>query len=269
MKYLFFLILLANIVFFLWEINRGAVTSGSQGGLFRAEREKLILLLSEIDSAVTTENIRARIQSILDSPATDQEQLPKEKQKEAEDEPDPDLELKLEEELSELPEIEPAEEAVVIANRPEDPEGDQPVISAINANGMHEIEQESASEDNAEVESVEKPGILPEGEQEKQVEAKNQIVQINNQKPDQLPSQKNNPLSCYEVGPFADEAVLQQWRNQLDGRITMLETQSKEIEEIKDFMVYYPAAETFEKSKQNVSMLKGHGINDLWLFCKG
>ena len=268
MKYLFFLVLLTNIVFFLWEINGGVDTSDSQGELFHAEKEKLILLLSEIDSVVTTENISAKVQSILGSPATDQEQFPEEERKDVEDESDLDQELMLDEEPAVLSEIEAAEE-VVIENRPEDAEVDQKVISAIEAAEIPEIEQERASEENIEVESVENPDIMPVGEQEEQVEAKNRIVQFFNQKPDQLPEQKSKQLSCYEIGPFADEATLQQWKKQLGEGIKVLESQSRATEEIKDFMVYYPAAGTFDKSKQNVSMLKDRGINDLWLFLKG
>lgn len=71
------------------------------------------------------------------------------------------------------------------------------------------------------------------------------------------------------MGPFTDKEDLQLWQNQLEVEIVFLGIENRNIEEIKDYMIIYPAAETYEKSEENASRLRENGINDLWLFEKG
>ncbi|WP_031432662.1 hypothetical protein [Methylomarinum vadi] len=74
---------------------------------------------------------------------------------------------------------------------------------------------------------------------------------------------------CYEVGPFGNKRQLNAWldNQQIDRKRS--EPIYKEQQIPHAYLVYYPAAETFAESKKNEAMLKERGVNDLWLFRKG
>nr|WP_305907724.1 hypothetical protein [Methylomarinum sp. Ch1-1]MDP4520499.1 hypothetical protein [Methylomarinum sp. Ch1-1] len=75
--------------------------------------------------------------------------------------------------------------------------------------------------------------------------------------------------ACIEIGPFANDPQMTAWLNKqgLDPQRT--ETFVKEQQAISSYLVYYPAAETFAASRNNVALLEKRGIKDLWLFRKG
>ncbi|NOT10966.1 MAG: hypothetical protein HOP23_03880 [Methylococcaceae bacterium] len=73
-------------------------------------------------------------------------------------------------------------------------------------------------------------------------------------------------IICYEAGPFANEQVFKIWENRLNGFIASV---SKEVQTVKDYLVYFPAAETLMLSQANLQMLKEKGITDLWLLTQG
>ncbi len=73
--------------------------------------------------------------------------------------------------------------------------------------------------------------------------------------------------SCYEMGPFADEASLKQW---LIGKaLSKIETVYKDTAVPGDFQVYYPAAKTPEQLRLNKMMLNAKGITDIWVVPTG
>lgn len=215
----------------------------SQRELLRAEREKLILLMSEIDLGETAEKINTKIQNIL---TDDQEN-------------------------NDLTEFTDAEQQESIINKEltENLQAGQQVNSANETIEAPQIESESASEQTVDVQSTNSNEVIPANEKEQQSETENPIVQIFTREPDDSSDQDIKQISCYEMGPFADKAAIQQWQNQLEGEINFLGIQSRDIQEIKDYMVIYPAAETYAKSEENASRLRELGINDLWLFEKG
>ena len=77
-------------------------------------------------------------------------------------------------------------------------------------------------------------------------------------------------LFCYEIGPFVYKRAIQKWENQ-HSTITILNRQviTKMARDSGKYMVYFPAAETYELSLQNLKLLKAQGINDLWFFKDG
>jgi hypothetical protein len=74
---------------------------------------------------------------------------------------------------------------------------------------------------------------------------------------------------CYKLGPRFSSGnfapITQSFKT--DGIAYSLEAETVDVETA--FMVYYPAAESFEASKANVKMLLSKGVRDLWLINKG
>jgi hypothetical protein len=78
-----------------------------------------------------------------------------------------------------------------------------------------------------------------------------------------------NPVICYEAGPFASDKVYQAWMNQLTAVKDIIKPVIKDEQIVNAYLVYYPAAETLIKSEANIQMLKNNGVNDLWLLRTG
>ncbi len=74
---------------------------------------------------------------------------------------------------------------------------------------------------------------------------------------------------CYQVGPFSSVRELNAWRKEqgiAGGQINIV---GRELDVVTAYMVYYPAAETFEASLANLKILKEKGIADYWIFQTG
>lgn len=80
---------------------------------------------------------------------------------------------------------------------------------------------------------------------------------------------KQEKTICYQVGPFADINKFEKWRQFNKVNSESLKRFNKEIQSVSSYLVYYPAAETYAQSKKNVLMLKREGIEDFWLFRSG
>jgi hypothetical protein len=78
-----------------------------------------------------------------------------------------------------------------------------------------------------------------------------------------------NPVICYEAGPFVSDKVYQAWMKQLTAAKDSIKPIIKDAQVLSDYQVYYPAAETLIESEANVQMLKNQGINDIWLLRTG
>jgi hypothetical protein len=72
--------------------------------------------------------------------------------------------------------------------------------------------------------------------------------------------------SCLEIGPFTYEREMNAWKRLLNGNIKVI---ARDEPVVKDYLVYYPAAENLLQSQDNLKMLKEKGIRDLWLFTEG
>jgi len=79
----------------------------------------------------------------------------------------------------------------------------------------------------------------------------------------------DNKSFCYQVGPFLNEALLDEWlaSNEID--INLLTKVNEMKKKVTGFLVYYPQADTYEQSKKNIQMLENKGFTDFWLFRKG
>ena len=74
---------------------------------------------------------------------------------------------------------------------------------------------------------------------------------------------------CLDIGPFKDKDSAREWLNSIETHLKSPEIIEKEIQGPLKYIVYFPAAETFEKSEANVDMLKELGAKDVWLFRQG
>ncbi len=271
MKYLFFLVLLGNIVFFLWEINSGVETNDSQRETYISDKEKLILLLSEIDLGQVTEKISTKIQNVLtdeqeNNGITNSGQQPLSKREQGD--PVSAMELIQKEDVTELPDTEQLE-SIIIEDPSDNPGAGQQVNLEDEPIEISSIELENDSEGTVDVALLENLEVSIAVEKEQQLETENPIVQFFTQKAGVTSEQDSKQFSCYEMGPFTDKEALQQWQNQLEEEIVFLAIQSRDIEEIKDYMIIYPAAESYEKSKEKARKFRELGIKDIWLFEKG
>ncbi|MGZ8136826.1 MAG: hypothetical protein ACXW1W_07625 [Methylococcaceae bacterium] len=79
------------------------------------------------------------------------------------------------------------------------------------------------------------------------------------------PTPEEEPWHCYEVGPFTGKSSYQKWINQLTDIKSKIKPVSRNEPVINKYRVYYPAADTFEKSRINAQMLKDLGVKDLLL----
>lgn len=85
--------------------------------------------------------------------------------------------------------------------------------------------------------------------------------------PDAQPAATN--VFCYEVGPFPSKRAFKKWQQLSNLPIISSQTITKMDRSSGKYMVYVPAAETYELSRQNLELLKKQGIKDTWLFAEG
>jgi hypothetical protein len=76
---------------------------------------------------------------------------------------------------------------------------------------------------------------------------------------------EKNPERCYEAGPFTNQKAYQAWVNRLKDINSEIKPIKRDEHVAINYMVYYPEAATEPGSEDNIKMLKGHGIKDLWL----
>jgi hypothetical protein len=79
-------------------------------------------------------------------------------------------------------------------------------------------------------------------------------------------SAETKGVNCLEAGPFTNEEVYKDWEKRLNGFVYGI---SRDEPLIKDYLVYYPAAESMLLSKSNLKMLQDKGIKDFWMFTHG
>lgn len=72
---------------------------------------------------------------------------------------------------------------------------------------------------------------------------------------------------CYQVGPFANEALVRQWLSK--NALKQQQLLHKDAVLAKDFQVYYPAAKTPEQSRLDKMLLLAKGRQDIWTIPSG
>lgn len=74
---------------------------------------------------------------------------------------------------------------------------------------------------------------------------------------------------CYRVGPWLSKTALNKVSSGLFRKGYESNRGSKLVEVKTGYMVYFPAASSYEESRANLKMLKSKGLNDVWMFRKG
>lgn len=231
MKILFFLALLSNIVFFLWEFNSGVPVADSKPNL-----EKQILLVSELpdnkqievdrEQPENKEIIIAKVQ--LDQNCTNDDCAPQ---------------LLIESLLA----IDNGE-------------------SIVNKEGalIDELIDDVLVDIDFVLIQVDAKNIEPGNQQETEIVVNNKLEQAKlNSNEESLETKL-----CFQVGPFKDRDTIKTWNqnNSIEGDFEIVEEDRQVVDK---YLVYFPAAEGFQQSKTNAQQFKKQGINDLWLFRKG
>ncbi len=336
MKYAFFAIVLANLVFFLWEMQQQRPLQTMSSQQASAAGEKQILLLSELSaspvltSAKTRDETTAPPAERIHPPASPEDEvsakivaaggLPQADDRAVDDgltvaaaaqsgvavdRQDAGLEAATSM-AAELPDNATAtdddkrqtvfvasEQAETAASpqtvQPDDlsAEPELPTVSALGAddsaaeNGHAGDRQQDSDAGQIEQSDVETPAI-PENQMPTEIARAENAAPVTSAESKQEPEASEQTDSdgvdgeaapaeevCYEVGPFDDKRQLNGWikTQHLDRKRT--EAFYREQQVAYAFLVYYPAGETFQESKQNETMLKEKGISDLWLFRKG
>ncbi len=73
---------------------------------------------------------------------------------------------------------------------------------------------------------------------------------------------------CYQVGPFQNQKKLNAWLNKrkIQDKAEIIKRLEQEF---SSYLVYYPAGETYQQSKANEQLLRKKGVKNLWLFRSG
>lgn len=273
MKHLFFLALLVNIVFFLWEYNSVQVAPPVHTNNNEA---KQILLLSELkgDEKKDVQEVAS-----IDKHTHYDFILPNEVHSQIQSNPIAESNaLRLDEAVAivsnkaikivadEEKKIDVAVLNQQIENIANNRVAEEIIVKAVDEvkenNTIGSETEQTDIQNQTEVTTENKPLDLV--ETENQLEAIEELVKLDKKKRSVT---SKNPLLCYQIGPFLTEQALDDW---LDLNNFVTTTRFKqEVEVLISYLVYYPAAVSFQQSINNVKMLKDKGVTDYWLFTKG
>lgn len=298
MKYAFFAVVLANIILFLWEFQHGAFQPETDYS--SQAKNKQILLLNEwrqqeaAKKAAIADAVAVAPETAIDTAEADKQ--PQE----------PDAEVIAEAKIDETVADNAPQDLIVaeaaLQTEPDNVAGEE-LAAAGDESGAEETEELAVAEQPvsnnestpaAELRSKAQTGISTESEEiaadpektdEPDVSTKSEkvdepvvaenLVKSGPESEDALPSKSeietekpSNIEVCYEVGPFSSRKQLQQWLES-QGIKDRPEIFNKEAQVVSSYLVYYPAADTFEESQRNVEMLKSKGVEEYWLFKQG
>jgi len=233
MKIFFFVVLLCNIVFFIWGVNSRPINTSE---IIINSDKKQIQLLSEMPER------EIKVASLL---------------------PNKQVELNEPEEESVINKL-PANDSIITSDEI------KPIKQqAINVSPEPEVEQITKTIEA----SVELKHSIPKvnvklNKQAESVVSDNQLVE--EKKIIESVSAEAEVLGfCFQIGPFIDKNKIVSWSklNKIDkDSFTFI---NKDIEVLSSYLVYYPAADTFQQSIKDAQMLKNKGISDYWLFRNG
>jgi len=258
MKLFFYLALLANIIFFLWEFNSAQIAVSTD---LNSNESKQILLLSELSEQQKSElqaevSIKSETHNELVLAAEIVSQIETNTATEESD-------LKLEEPkgistnvVIETAKVEEQQQIDLDKLNPE-PE------KITKASSIEVVVTKDKDEVGAQNNIIKTDTV----EVDKQVEGINEdlAAKTNDKKP--LPGALEKPSFCYQIGPFVTEQGLEDWLVLNDFAKAPRFKQEHEV--LVSYLVYYPPAPSYDQSKKNVQMLKDKGVTDYWLFTKG
>lgn len=249
MKYAFFVVVLANVILFLWELQHGGFQHETDYS--RQTSNKQILLLSEWLEQRETEKLQVAENAAVIEPLEEVEEV----QVSEEQTPEPEtvvtevVEVDTDDTVDaaageQVQQIEKETTEIVIAELVEETESGIP----------NEEEQMGESES-----STSDGGIV--GAPQAQGETKEVSSELESEQTPEIEE-------CHEIGPFSNEQQMKEWLAS-QGIEGQPETFSREEQVVSTYLVYYPAAETMAESQRNVAMLQNKGIEELWLITKG
>lgn len=250
MKIIFFIVVLANVVLFMWEYKTGAFEPVMKTDQAAYVDEEQIHLLSELDSSGTVETI-----NLITAPETDVKTQQGTPFSSILDRPYAGQNFTTDKGI--LWDVMPlvltdraANKAVLEQNKTEaaTPALQQPEASKKLASAAKQTD--NATLEKAGANLTQQPATLD-------------IVEKTDS------SKTINPVICYEAGPFSSKSAYQIWLKRLNVDKEAIKAVSRDEEVISAYQVYYPAAETLTKSQANVQMLKEQGITDLFLVSTG
>lgn len=275
MKYAFFIVVLVNLVFYLWEGQSGK-PQPAEGSANSASSSQQIQLLSEITSTSSSDAI-AEHQVDAISPQEPDMTIPE----------DQDLSAG-EMQISELQDTELQNEEAITALIPENQQSSPAEAARLDDDSNHTINDSNTTPEaydsraNRASEAIQQNlnnGLeRPESEEvvanpavkqpPKQTSAPNLLTKQDNL-PEATDSLQKDVSQCLEVGPFDNPTHLSGWLNKKHFDRSQIETFSRNTRIVSDYIVYFPAADTMAESEENISVLRNMGVNDVWLFRQG
>ncbi len=298
MKYLFYSLLLFNIIFFLWEFNRPQPTPEAvvenvdkgillltewqiQKKLLSKEKQSLVEgvkkeLFSQLESGLANSAMDANLpqsENLLQRAGTETSKSSVEK---VETTP-------VQQELISAGSSSSVTEVLKVQD---------PVADAMDTDVNHTIaetainstesETEQTVPTEASVSSTRQDELLSPStvleESDKNHKSEN-ITDVSVDEPKKaeidldMLSELNTPDSgnkselCFLVGPFASEELVSSWGDL--NSFNNLSIENKEVEVLSSFLVYLPRKGDFSQSKKQAEALKEQGITDYWLFMEG
>lgn len=300
MKFWFYAVILANVIFFLWEMQRESsrLTIAPQNTAEGSAKQ--ILLLSELreqsviaDSGISAKDNEGKIVSSENVVASDEqggEQVGTTAQVADNKQPTGDrgdlvqgrheaMESAMldsqPDSLVEQDSLSVAEEASEKGRTKSDEKGSVAVSTSKEegtASQNDDVEERPASEGGqSAATNVEKTSIIAEAAQPaaELPSAADAVITERGQDEAADGGGEEALTVCYKIGPFGNKRQLNSWLDQQQIDRKRSEPIYSEQQIPYAYLVYYPAAETFAESKKNLAMLKEKGVNDLWLFRKG
>jgi hypothetical protein len=239
MKYIFFVTLLVNILFFLWEFN--SPTSNAVESEYSQNRQQFepILLLSEVNTQIGSDVIVKKDELVkVNSPVV------AERKPSIDTVPEPSNIVSLDKKESNQLIIDSTD------LKPDLERQDELPLTMVNfANKEEKSVVEQNIENNKLIEKTTTKELIPFKESERSLQVKQSY--------------------CYEIGPFDGQDTLDKWLALNKKDINSFQQIEKVINKNPRYLVYYPAADSFELAKENEQLFKNMGVTDIWLFRKG
>jgi len=241
MKFFLFLVALANVGLFMWEYKQGAFESSTDiAEKYDSPDQERILLVSELKALHQAQALEPKPNMTAS----------REKTPAAEAMPAPTENSAAPGSHHQAEQLKPSAK-------------DDPAIAPeqLAESGAEQEKVEAAPPEAARLDKAKSDQPAPES---KTVQPTIALVE---KKPDN--KSEDEPVSCYEAGPFANGNAYQLWKRELNAPRNTIKSFSRDGEVISDYLVYYPAAATKLQTEANMKMLKDKGIKDFWLLNKG
>ncbi len=235
MKFWFLIIVLANVMLFLWEQQRASSGHMGHTAAISENSEKQILLVSELPDDLDGKNPDNMSGTVAVTGQADEINRIDTREPALVKGPDDKQRLKKDETIGLTGISKPVEE---------------PTVSEILMSRKN-LEQISGQLTPESLSSVHQDSM-------------------NMEHDNRADTARERTLKCYEIGPFKNKREMNAWLEQQ--HINAGDSQpyaKKQQGEQVTYLVYLPAAETFEQSIKNQTMLREKGVSDLWLFRKG